>query len=119
MIKKTISFILFLLIVNQFIFSNNSKSFVTFPKVEYTKEEIKLKNFDTIYLVAASPTNEHIGSVGAHTFILLAHGDDISNAMAINFYAYHESLGEAEKNYQRSNYWARRISRRKAIVVSF
>ena len=96
MIKKTISFMLFLLIANQFIFSNNSESFVTFPDVEYTKEDVKEKNFDTIYLVAASPTNEHIGSVGAHTFILLAHGDDISNGLAINFYAYHESLGEVE-----------------------
>ncbi|MDC7249938.1 MAG: DUF4105 domain-containing protein [Sphaerochaetaceae bacterium] len=93
--KKKYIFLFFLAILSQqFVFSNTKREevLVHYPSSNISKEELKEKNFDTIYLIAASPTSESIGSLGAHAFIALSHGNDISSAIALNFYAYHESL---------------------------
>jgi len=99
MINKILIFSFLFLLVSQNLFSNNKKEsvFVHYKNFEYSKEEIIEKKYDTIYLVAASPTSESVGSLGAHAFILLTHGDDLDDALAINYYAYHERLTTIEK----------------------
>lgn len=99
MINKILLISFLFLLINQNIFSSNSSeaAFVHYKNFNYSKEEIINKNYDTIYLVAASPTTESVGSLGAHAFILLTHGDSLNDSLAINYYAYHERLSTIEK----------------------
>jgi hypothetical protein len=93
--NKFILLLIFTIMMGQqFVFSDNTsdEALVHYPSFEYTNEQLQDKDFDTIYLVAASPTSESVGSLGAHAFIVLAHGDDLSDSIALNFYAYHERL---------------------------
>ncbi|MGD1823128.1 MAG: DUF4105 domain-containing protein [Pleomorphochaeta sp.] len=99
--KKIISIFVILLLSTFELFSVTDESkYVTFLEYEYSIEDILSNNFDTIYIAASSPTSEHVGSLGAHAFIVLAKGDDVNNGIAINYYAYHESQSEVEKIFR-------------------
>ncbi len=95
---KTLVFILIFVfnITNLYAKQDESK-YVTFSNYNISKAEILEKNFNTIYIAASSPTSEHLGSLGAHAMIVLSDGDNLNNAISINYYAYHESMGELEK----------------------
>lgn len=95
--KRALLFILFLSI-NTLLFAVEEKDYVHYKEYNYSKDYILEKNFDTIYLVAASPTSDNLGSLGAHAFIVLAHGDDFSDSFSINYYAYHERLSNFAKS---------------------
>lgn len=62
-----------------------------------TKKQLLSDNYDTIYLMIASPSTQSIGSFGGHTLIVLSNKDGLSNATAINFYGEHETLNTFEK----------------------
>lgn len=83
-------------IYSLFAVSDESK-YVNFIDYNYSIDDIKSHQFDTIYIAAASPTIEHIGSLGAHSFVVLANGEDLNSAIALNYYAYHESQSKLEK----------------------
>ncbi|MGH4038689.1 MAG: DUF4105 domain-containing protein [Sphaerochaeta sp.] len=57
-----------------------------------SKDNLLADNYDTIYLMVASPSTQSIGSFGGHTFIVLSKGDDFTDSTAINFYGEHETL---------------------------
>lgn len=96
--KKVVLIILLFSVINS-IFAKESGEdiYVHFAKVELTEQELNTMDFNTVYLVAASPTSESVGSLGAHAFVVLAKDDDFDSAVAINFYAYHERLTILEK----------------------
>jgi len=91
--------IIFIIVLNisNLYAKQDESTYVTFSNYDISKTEILEKDFDTIYIAASSPTSEHLGSLGAHAMIVLSNKDDLNNAISINYYAYHESMGELEK----------------------
>ena len=71
----------------------------TYSALKYFKSKDLLlsENYDSIYLMVASPSVDSIGSIGGHTFLVLSHGDELTSSVAINFYGEHEHLGTLEK----------------------
>lgn len=97
-INKIAFLLLFILLNLNALFAKQTEStYVTFLNYDFNKEDILEKDYNTIYVAASSPTSEHLGSLGAHAMIVLANDDNIDDSLAINYYAYHESMGELEK----------------------
>lgn len=64
--------------------------YVPYKKYDIPKEELLNKDFDSLYLMIASPSTQSIGSFSGHTFLVLTKGNTFENSYAINYFAYHE-----------------------------
>jgi hypothetical protein len=100
--RKILIFIcLLLLLSSQYVFSNNTEdAYLHYKQYQYSSNDIKQMDFDTVYLAAVTPTSDSLGSLAAHAFIILTHGDDINSGISLNYFAYHERMFTFEKTFK-------------------
>jgi hypothetical protein len=62
-----------------------------------TKQQLQSENFDSIFIMIATPSIQAMGSFAGHAFIVLSRGDDLTNSIAITFTGAHEILNKFEQ----------------------